>query len=62
MTLAHHDTAQHDQRRRAKGKLFCPQDSRQDHITAGFELPIGLQTHTSAQVIEQQGLMRLGDA
>ena len=61
MAFSHHNTTQHNQGRGAKGKFFGSQDGRQDNIAPGFKLAVGLQADTSAQVVQQQGLVGFGD-
>ena len=56
---AHHNAAQSDQRRSGKAELFGTQQGGDDHVASGHQLTVGFQSHTVAQVVEQQRLMGL---
>ncbi len=59
---AHHDAAQRHQRRRGEAELLRAQQGADDHVAAGLELAVHLDDDAAAQVVEQQRLVRLGQA
>ena len=61
MTLTHHDAAERDQRRGRKTKLFGAQHRGNHHVAARLQTAVSLQHHAATQVVEHQGLVRLGD-
>ena len=62
MADAHHDAARGDQGTGRKPKFLRAQQGADDDIAAGLQLAIGLHDHTAAQAVEDQRLLRLGDA
>ena len=62
MALAHHDAAERDQRGRRESELFGPQHAGDHDVAARLQLAVGLQADAAAQIVEDQGLVRLGDA
>ena len=62
VTLAHHDAAERDERRRCEAELVGAQHGRHDHVETGAQLAVRLQNDTRTQVVEHQRLMRLGYA
>ena len=59
---SHHHAARHHQRRSCEAEFFCAQQGCDHHISACLELPVGLHHDSVAQVVEQQGLLRLCQA
>ena len=59
---SHHHAARHHQRRSSEAEFFRAQQGCDHHIPACLELPVGLHHDSVAQVVEQQGLLRLGQA
>jgi len=59
---AHHDATHDDERRGGKAEFLGAEESTDDHITAGFKLSIDLHNDAAAEVVEQQCLVRLGEA
>ena len=59
---AHHNATHDDQRRRGEAEFLGAEERADDHITAGFELPVDLDDNTAAEIVEQEGLVRLGQA
>ena len=62
VALAHHDAAHADKRHGGKAVLFGAQQGSNHHIAAGLEFAIGLHPDAAAQIVEQQDLLRLGQA
>jgi hypothetical protein len=60
MTLAHHDAAFDNQRRRGKAELVGTEQRADDDIAAGLHLTIDLQADTRAQAVQHQRLLRFG--
>ena len=60
MTLTHHDATLNHQRRGRKTELVSTQQRTDQHIATGLQLTIHLQSDTSAQLIEHQRLLCLG--
>ena len=62
VALAHHDAAHGDQRRGGEAE-FLGAEQRGDHdIAAGLQLAVGLHLDAAAQIVEQQHLLRFGEA
>ena len=59
---AHHDAAADHQRRRGEAELLGAEQRGDDHVAAGLHLPVGLHDDAVAQPVEQQRLLRLGEA
>ncbi len=59
---AHHDAARDHQRRCGKAVLLGAEQRGDDHVTARLELAVHLHDDPVAQTVEQQGLLRLGQA
>ena len=51
-----------DQRRGGEAELLGAQQRRDDHVAAGLELAVDLHGDPVAQPVEQQRLLRLGQA
>ena len=62
MADAHHDAAERHQRRGGKAEFFRAQQRGHHDIAAGFELAIGLNHDPAAEIVQQQGLVRFGEA
>ena len=62
VALAHHDAAHGDQRHGGKAELLRAQQRGDHHIAAGLQLAVGLHLDAAAQIVEQQHLLRLGQA
>ena len=62
VALAHHDAAHRDQRRGGKAELFRAEQRGDHHVAAGLQLAVGLHADAAAQIVEQQHLLRLGEA
>src|SRR3546814_3501405 len=58
----HHDAARHDQRGGGEAELLGSEQRRDDDVTAGLHLSVGLDDDAVAQAVEQQRLLRLGQA
>ena len=57
VAFAHHHTSQHDEGKRAKGKLVGTQQSHCYHIPAGLQLAVSLQAHLMTQTVEGKCLL-----
>ena len=62
MADAHHHAAHHDQRRGGEAELLGAEQRRHDHVAAGLQLPVHLHDDAVAEVVQQQHLLRLGEA
>ena len=62
VTLTHHDAAHGYERRGRKTELLRAQQSRNHHVPARLQLAVGLDFDTSAQIIQQQHLLRLSQS
>ena len=62
VALAHVDAAERDERGGAEVELLRAEDRRLDDIVAGAHAAVGAEDDAAAQVIEQQDLLRFGDA
>ena len=58
----HHDAARHDERRGGEAELLGAEQRGDDHVAAGLHLAVGLHDDAVAQAVEQQRLLRLGEA
>ncbi len=58
----HHDAARDHQGRRGEAELLRPEQRADDHVAAGFELPVHLHHDAVAQPVGQQRLLGLGQA
>ncbi len=58
----HHHAAHHHQRRRGEAVLLGAQQRGDHDVAAGLELAVGLHDDPVAQPVEQQRLLRLGQA
>ena len=58
MTLAHHDAAGDDQRRRREAELVGAEHRADDDVAAGLHLAVDLDGDSSAQTVEHQRLLR----
>ena len=59
---AHHDAAAHHERRGREAELLGAEQRRDHHVAAGLELAVDLHDDAVAQPVEQQRLLRLGEA
>jgi hypothetical protein len=59
---AHHDAAGDDQRRGGEAVLLGAEQRADDDVAAGLELAVDLHHDPVAQAVEQQRLLRLGQA
>ena len=59
---AHHDAALDHQRGGGEAELLGAEQRRDDDVAAGLHLPVGLDDHAVAQVVEHEGLLGLGQA
>ena len=62
VTLAHHNTAHRDERCGGETHLFGTEQRGNDHVATGLEPAVGLEHHAATEVVENQRLMRLGNA
>ncbi len=62
VALAHHDAAERDQRRRREAELVRSEKRTDHHVPPGPQAAIDLNGDATAQVVQHQGLMRLGEA
>ena len=60
VTDAHHDAADRHQRRGGEPELLGTEQRGDRDIASGLQLPIGLDRDAAAQVVEHEGLVRLG--
>ena len=61
VALAHHHTAEHDERQRAEGELVGAEHSHQHHVLGGLQLTVGLETHLITQTVEHKRLLCLSE-
>ena len=59
---AHHDAAAHDERGGGEAVLLGAEQRGDHHVAAGLHLAVGLHDDAVAQAVEQQRLLRLGQA
>ncbi len=62
VTLAHHDAAHRNERRRAQTDLFGAEQTTDDNVTSGLHLAVRLQDDTASKVVHHQCLVSLGNA
>jgi hypothetical protein len=62
VALAHHDAAGRDQRRGREAKLVCAQQRANRHVPAGADTAVHLNRDAATQAVDDQRLMRLGEA
>ena len=62
VALAHHDAAHGDQRHGGKAELLRAEQRGDHHVAAGLQLAVGLHPDAAAQIVEQQHLLRFGQA
>src|SRR5678815_2624503 len=58
VALAHHHTAHRHQRSRSKAEFLGAEQRSDDNVSSGLELAIGLKSNATAQIVEQQNLLR----
>ena len=59
---AHHDAAEGDQRRGGEAELLGAEQGGDHDVAAGLQLAVGLDGDAAAQVVEDEGLVGLGQA
>ena len=59
---AHHHAAAHDERRGGEAELLGAEQRGDDDVAAGLQLAVDLHDDAVAQAVEQQRLLRLGEA
>ena len=59
---AHHHAAHHDQRRRGEAELLRPEQRADDDVPARLHLAVHLHDDAVAQLVEDEHLLRLGEA
>ena len=59
---AHHDAAGGDQRAGAEAEFLRAEQGADDDIAAGFQLAVGLQDDPPAKIVQDERLLRFGDA
>ena len=62
VALAHHDAAHGDQRHGGEAELFRAEQCGDHYVAAGLQLAVGLHPDAAAQIVEQQHLLRFGQA
>ena len=62
VALAHHDAALDDEGSGREAELLGAQQRGDHDITAGLHLSVGFHPDASAQVVQDEGLLRLGQA
>ena len=62
MADAHHDAAQHHERRGGKTKFLRAEQRGHGHVAAGLHLAVGLHVNAAAQIVQHERLVRLGQA
>src|SRR6185369_4206029 len=62
VAFTHHDAAHGDERSGGKTEFFCAEQSCDDYIAPSLELAVGLQADATTKVVEQENLLRFGQA
>ena len=62
VAFAHHDAAHRDQRRGRKAEFFGAEQRGNGDVAAGLQLAVGLHADAAAQIVQQQHLLRFGQA
>ena len=62
MANAHHDATQRHQRRGGKTKFFRAEQRGDNNVAASLQLAVGFHHDAAAQIVQQQGLVRFGQA
>mmetsp|Transcript_43739 Transcript_43739/g.106165 ORF Transcript_43739/g.106165 Transcript_43739/m.106165 type:complete len:619 (-) Transcript_43739:2977-4833(-) len=62
VALAHHDAPQRDEGHRGEAELLRAKHRGDGHVTPRLELPVGLQDDPRAKLVEDERLVRLGEA
>ena len=62
VALAHHDAAHGDERHGGKAELFRAEQRGNHDVAAGLQLAVGLHADAAAQIVQEQDLLRLGQA
>ncbi len=62
VALAHHDAAARHERRGREPELVGPEQRGERHVAPRLELPVGLEAHAGAQVVQHEHLVRLREA
>jgi hypothetical protein len=58
----HHDAAGHHERSGRESVFISPEQCRDDDVTPGLQLPVGLHDDAVAQPVQEQRLLGLGEA
>ena len=62
VALAHHDAAHGDEGHGGKAELLRAEQRGDHDVAAGLQLAVGLHADAAAQIVEQQHLLRFGEA
>jgi len=62
VALAHHDAAHGDERGGGEAELFRAKQGGDDDVAAGLQFAVGLHLDARAEVVEQEDLLRFGEA
>ena len=62
MANAHHDTTERDERRGGETEFFSAEQRGDDDVAAGFQLAIGFDDDTAAEIVQEQRLVRFREA
>ena len=58
MALSHHHTAHRYQRSGSEAEFLGAEQRGDDNVSASLELAIGLKSNATAQIVEQENLLR----
>ncbi len=61
VTGAHHHAARRDERRGGEAHLVRTEQSGDDNVASGFQLPVGLHPDARAKIVEAEGLLCFGE-
>ena len=62
MADAHHDAAEHHERRGGKTKFLRAEQRGDGHVAAGLQLAVGLDVNAAAKIVQHERLVRFGQA
>ena len=62
MADPHHDAAEGDERRRREAELLGAEEGRDDDVAPRLELAVGLEDDAAPEVVQDEDLVRLGEA